>query len=406
MNTQSVEHSAVAVESPLLRSASEQKNVKGYRPELDAVRFCAFLLVFFSHILPRGVDQWDIALCARLKPFQLHLLTAVGDSCGMGLCLFFALSAYLITTLLLQEREIAGQISIPRFYIRRVLRIWPLYLFGLAIGLTLSIIHHASNYVGFVWFLFFAGNIYDLIFHGLANPMDILWSISVEEQFYLVWPMAMRWLSKRVLIAAALLFVIAANITLFVLGNRHVETDLSVWQNTFVQFEMFAVGILLALWKRTFNCNALLGTVLITAAPLLWYLACFAFHAKQMPSEGHAVSGPTLMGGYALIALGCGCILSGFCFLGPSRMPRWAVDLGRISYGLYVFHTLALVATQHAIWLLVGRTGLRAYLITFFLEIPITLAITIAAAKLSYRFLEKPFLRLKTRFETVHSRPI
>jgi peptidoglycan/LPS O-acetylase OafA/YrhL len=412
VNTPSVEQgafssAAVAVESPALSSAAERRNIKGYRPELDVVRFCAFLLVFFSHILPRGVDQWNRALCARLNPFQLHMLTAVGDSCGMGLCLFFALSAYLITMLLLREREIAGRISIPRFYVRRILRIWPLYFFGLSIGFAgLILSHQAADCRGLVWFLFFAGNIYGLFFHAISSPMEVLWSISVEEQFYLIWPLAMRWLSKRGLVAVAMLFLVVANITLFVLGNRHADTDVAVWQNTFVQFEMFAVGILLALWRRKFNCNVVLGTVLITATPLLWYLACFAFHAKQSPSQGHAVSGPILMCGYALIALGCGCVLSGFSMLDPSRMPEWAVNLGRISFGLYVYHLLALHLAEHAIWHWVGRTGLRAYLITFFLQIPISLTITIVAARLSYRFLEKPFLQLKVRFETVHSRPI
>lgn len=325
----------------------------------------------------------------------------------MGLCLFFALSAYLITMLLLQEREIAGQISIPRFYVRRVLRIWPLYFFGISIAFVGMILtHRAADSRALVWFIFFAGNIYGLLYHALASPLEILWSISVEEQFYLVWPLAMRWLSKRGLAAVAVLFLVVANINLFVLGNHHANTDVTVWQNTFVQFEMFAVGILLALWKRKFKCNALLGTLLVIATPLLWYVACFVFHAKQAPSQGHAVSGPILMSGYALVALGCGSILTGFCMLGPSRMPKWAVDLGRISYGLYVFHILAVVLAEHAIWHWVGRTGLRAYLITFFLEIPIGLAITIIAAKLSYRFLEKPFLKLKTRFEIVHSRPI
>src|ERR1019366_4208803 len=95
--------------------AREQRPVRGYRPELDVVRFLAFLLVFIHHFFPRN---------GAPAKSSLYLLNSFANACGMGLCLFFALSAYLITELLLKERETTQVISVKNFYTRRALRIW------------------------------------------------------------------------------------------------------------------------------------------------------------------------------------------------------------------------------------------------------------------------------------------
>lgn len=376
--------------------------VRGYRPELDVVRFLAFLLVFFHHILPRGpIHLRTSDLSALTGQTGWHVLVSIANACGMGLCLFFCLSAYLITDLLLVERQNNGVISVRKFYIRRVLRIWPLYFFGIAVGIGIALaLHRSFEIAGFVWYLLFAGNLYCIAFGYLANPMSPLWTISIEEQFYLIWPWAMRWFSRRGLASCALFFVVVANITLFVLGQRHVNTDLAVWSNTLVQFEMFAAGILLALaGKRLVPGGAGAGLILALCGPVLWFVACFSFHAKQRAMDGMAVSGPALIAGYALIALGCAAVLQGFCMIGPSHMPQWATNLGRISYGLYVFHFLAIrIASK-----LFERFRVP-YSEGF--SFPLALLLTILAAKLSYRWLESPFLRLKRRFEIVHSRPI
>jgi peptidoglycan/LPS O-acetylase OafA/YrhL len=101
---------------------------RGYRPELDVVRFLAFLLVFIHHNLLRDPGAATIyqAFSSPSHGFRRYLVASFAISCGMGLCLFFALSAYLITDLLLVEHELKGVVSVKRFYLRRVLRIWPL----------------------------------------------------------------------------------------------------------------------------------------------------------------------------------------------------------------------------------------------------------------------------------------
>jgi peptidoglycan/LPS O-acetylase OafA/YrhL len=245
----------------------------------------------------------------------------------------------------------------------------------------------------------FAGNIFCGRFGWSPNPLTPLWSISIEEQFYLIWPWAMRWLSRRGLFFCALIFILTANITLFALGQRHASTDTTVWTNTFIQFQMFAAGILLALAPKRFsNAANSVGFLLVLAGPALWFIACYVFHAKQL-SGGGAVSGLSLVIGFALIALGCAAFLHGFCILGPSRMPKWAIGLGKISYGLYVYHLTAIRLSATLLFVLHFSHPLE-------LAGPPAFVLTILIAKLSYTKLEAPFLRLKRRFETVHSRPI
>ena len=319
----------------------------------------------------------------------------------MGLCLFFCLSAYLITEILLQERQTAGVVSVRRFYIRRILRIWPLYLFGIFIGIAwAALILGRQQIIGFVWYLLFAGNIYCAAYGWSINPMTPLWSISVEEQFYLIWPWAMRRFSRRGLLLCALFFIVVANITLFNLGQHHANTGWEVWCNTLVQFEMFATGILLALARKRFQHSSVLaGVILAISGPVMWFLSFYLLHAMQTPSTGTASSGISLVIHYAMIALGCAAVLHGFCMIGPSYMPRWATGLGKISYGLYVYHLLML---QISLVFFISLHIPHASLFSVFLG----LALTILAAKLSYSRLESPFLRLKRRFEIVHSRPI
>jgi peptidoglycan/LPS O-acetylase OafA/YrhL len=375
--------------------------VTGYRPELDALRLLAFLLVFFHHSVLEiltfntnghfhdsvGEDVWKI-------------LIGIFSACGMGLCLFFCLSAYLITELLLREGKRFKTISVRDFYIRRTLRIWPLYVFGLLLGICWGLTDHASSqWPRLTWYLLFAGNIYCARFGWSGNPMTPLWSISIEEQFYLIWPWVMHFVSRRGIFLCALFFIVLANITLYILGQRHASADTTVWANTFVQFQMFAVGILLALAPtRTVRGGAAAGILLVAIGPVLWFVACYVFHAKKS-AGGLSESGSSLVIGYALMAIGCAAILQGFCNLGPAYMPRWAVSLGKISYGLYVYHLSALRLSRTILQFLHFRRPLE-------LSVPCGLMLTILIAKLSYSGLESPFLRLKRRFEIIHTRPI
>ncbi len=379
-------------------------SLRGYQPELDGVRFLAFFLVFLHHALPGGHFG---SPAAALGPLGLYwpkwrLVWIVKASCFSGLCLFFALSAYLITGLLLAERSTTGAISIRKFYIRRILRIWPLYLLGIVIGVVAAVFkHQAASALGFVWFFLLVGNIYCGVYGWIPNPMMVLWSISLEEQFYLFWPLTMRAISRGKMALVATVMIVAANVQLWYFGSHHANIDRVVATNTFVQFEMFAVGILLAVVRKPeMKRRPLAGACLILLSPFLWTSACWVFGALGSGTGiDYARSGPSLMAGYAAIALGCASMLYGATLVGPRFVPRWMAGLGKISYGLYVYHLLILVMVSAAL----KRLHVPHW--HLFL-LPLALLIIIPMAQLSYKYFESPFLRLKHRFEVVESRPV
>ncbi len=205
------------------------------------------MAVFGHHVLPRtGAHN--------------VLLKTAADSMGFGLCLFFVLSAYLITLLLVRERERTGSIHLVPFYKRRILRIWPLYLLGISIGVARALIHGVfmEQKTWFIAALLLSGN---LIYPG-AILMSHLWSISIEEQFYLFFPSACRNFGRRGMVLFAILLIVLANGSLIHFGHVHADLDVRVWFSSFVQFEMFAAGILLALvdehlprWSRTVSAS-------------------------------------------------------------------------------------------------------------------------------------------------------
>ena len=374
--------------------------IRGYRPELDAVRFLAFFLVFILHILtPTSVLYRNLS--PRAEASYGHEWSIVITTVSLGLCLFFTLSAYLITDLLLEEKRRRAVVSVSRFYVRRVLRIWPLYLLGIGIGIGIAAAQRRWTDVhGFVWYLFCAGNVYCGLFGWPESPMAPLWSISVEEQFYLVWPWAMRTFTKRGLIGCAMAFVIAANTALMILSPRHPVSDYTIWVNSFVQFEMFAAGILLVILKKNpERANPIAGAGLVAAGLAVWIATITVFEFERPPAGGNAESRAILMLGFAAIATGSAVILHGFRVIGSAAIPRAVAYLGKISFGLYVFHVLTIDFARVILLPLHGVTYLFSTALVAFV-------VAVAVSVISYAYLESPFLRLKRKFEYLHSRPI
>ena len=206
------------------RSEANQERIRFYQPELDGLRFYAFLGVFVFHALPV-----DTPFFSGLHLPLPWLWKAVIQSGAAGVDLFFALSAYLITSLLLRERLVTGGISLRLFYIRRILRIWPLYFLVLALGASVA---HASR-LSHLWYYtqslpwyYIAGYITFLsnwIYAAFGGPQSIcapLWTVSIEEQFYLVWPALAKTLRPRgMFIAAVGALLLTTVIQLLVLSS-------------------------------------------------------------------------------------------------------------------------------------------------------------------------------------------
>ena len=369
-----------------------RKDGSVYRPQLDVLRFFAFFSVFLHHTL--NVRSSGGLMHNRMLSAVIPFVALM---CGLGLPLFFFLSSFLITALLQAERQKTGSIHLPSFYVRRGLRIWPLYFVFISAVFVLGYFWKevAIEPARLAALFLIAGNWYCLSVSMGTAATSQLWSISVEEQFYLIWPALLRALtaSGQKIVCWA---VLAIALLVAALQTAHNPYLLRVWLNSFVEMAFFAGGGLLALHigLRPQTPRPLLGSGVIAAGVLLCALAI----AVAPLSLGVGTAGPLRTPlAYALVTAGCGCFIWGALALPEHRMPRPLIYLGRISYGLYVFHAIVIVSCEHWIGRHVHIPGVLLL---------VELAITILIAAASYRFLERPFLKLKSRFEFVKTRAV
>jgi peptidoglycan/LPS O-acetylase OafA/YrhL len=358
-------------------------------PELDVVRFIAFFLVFLYHVFQHGPESYERYFGHTASRFFAGLANAF----GLGLCLFFFLSAYLISELLLREQTISGTISIKRFYQRRALRIWPLYFFGVAIGMAIAIAQRSIDDIRhFLAFTVFAGNWSLMGRDWSENPMTVLWSISIEEQFYIVWPLVIKFAGSAGTWFVAVLISLASVSETTRLANAGADLSVMVWYNTLVQFLMFTAGTFYALYLRGRLPSLSTASRLTIAAlgAMAWLVAAIVCRSK---GNGPAQPGALVPIGYVLTAVGCVLIVTSILGI-KARMPRALVYLGRISFGLYVYHALAL----YLVGLATSKLGLHAATLK---TSPIAFALTVAMAAVSYRYFEVPFLKMKNRLATV-----
>ena len=372
-------------------------------PQLDTMRFFAFLSVFFFHTLPLG----DVERHSGLIKFLALSWMVVRSTGANGVGLFFVLSAYLITEILRRERNFTGSIDLRLFYTRRALRIWPLYFLAVGLGLLWQYADAAFRLSGrdLLTFVFFVKN-WDIMLHGWNwNPVYILWTVSAEEQFYLIWPLAQKLLNGRwmlyLCIAAVFLIPALSFLPHTILANASIAS-------LYFDFIFFPIGGILALVLNGRHETRSTSYCLVMAAAglSLWLAGGLLNFPEVIANQSLSL---WLIGN---IIIATGTVLIFLAFLGSPK--RWSIKplvyLGRISYGLYVYHIMA----YDAVRMLVEHFGLPGItypgrhssmdlLFGLSIQLPLALAITIAVSALSYQYFERPFLKLKQRFAIVPS---
>jgi peptidoglycan/LPS O-acetylase OafA/YrhL len=374
--------------------ANSKKSLPGtYFENLDGLRFFCFLSVFFFHSF--HTENPDI----KNSPlYHFFKVTLFGNG-FLGVNFFFVLSGFLITYLLIKEKRASHQIQIGRFWMRRILRIWPLYFACVFYGFI--IFPYTKIYAGAVpnetanhwYYISFISN-FDYIHKGLPDSpgLGVLWSVAIEEQFYLAWPVILSffplkkfWIPLLSILSFSLVFramndvpVLHEMHTLSCIGDMALG-GLGAW--LILETPSFKNKIAnLPRWSILFIYLAFALVFLFRDEFLLsWYwLRVF---------ERLIISMIML-----LIILEQCFAANSFYKMGKFRI---ATRLGIVTYGLYCLHFIVISLTVG----LTKKMGLNAHVWqVVFLETFISLVITIGISLLSYRFFEAPFLRLKEKF--------
>lgn len=376
---------------------------RAYFPSLDSVRTVACCFPLFNHLF-WPVLHPRISRLAWLQGSPMDLLAFVFGNGTFGVRLFFVLSGFLITYLMLREREAVGRFSFGQFFIRRMLRIWPPYYAVVLYSFTMLPL--AQRLVGTpqvfserVWMsVLFLSN-FDLI--RLSNTPGVLpnehlsltWSVSVEEQFYVLWPLLLLAGGPRGLLVGGVVCWFAA------LGGQITLTqNWALWScHTLPCFLFLASGGLLAWvyfhWPRALEQR--LGHLRYR-----WVVASYGLGFYLLLQVGlQALQSAAWMPIF-------GVATAGFCCwvlatqIAHERHPwsgariRWLARLGKYTYGLYLYHRIA----QWWVWQAARQLGLPGLFAVKLLLVALSFVGAFALAYLSLHFYERFFLKQRARF--------
>jgi peptidoglycan/LPS O-acetylase OafA/YrhL len=381
------------------------------------MRFIAFALVYLFHGGVSFLSGWVRAGTTGIHTALPSLKSLLPADAGArlqangwaGVQLFFFLSGFLIAMLLLREEERYGRIDLRAFWVRRILRIWPLYYLTLA--LTFFVLPGIEGAYGshaygeflrkhLAAFLAFLGN-WSMGFRGPVpyDSVSILWSVCVEEQFYIACPVLLAFVPTRWRLTAVVPLMGAAVGGRAVLAWRGVNPVLFQY-SSLTQLDTLLAGVAMALvfvrWPPGERADRWMGG-------LQWPLLAFAMWVFLKPDLAHgSVARQTW--DFCLLWAACAGLVAivvvhrGWLrgLLSYSRL----VWLGKISYGLYMFHEIAFWIMERASRFLGWFPNKEA------LETVATFGVTVALAAVSYHFFERPFLRLKKAWTRVLSRPM
>ncbi len=356
---------------------------------LNGIRAIAALSVVFSHatisLNTFGLDSYLFGTYPDGNPITTLLA-------GFGVSIFFSLSGFLITYLLLEEKR-ESHINIKNFYLRRILRIWPLYYLYLIICLiTLLLFNIPFESSTILFYILLSANVPFII--GRAIPfLSHFWSLGVEEQFYSFWP----WIVKKSDSVLTITFIITLILILLkclfkILALRYNEMNFLYDILHVTRFHCMLIGAMgaILLFRQNRHFITLMDNFFTqTIAWLIIILvAVNRFHLISfLDNEFIAV-------------------VTVFLIVGQLRLKYRIVNLdipvfnflGRISYGIYVFHPLVIFYLSQLIFM-DEKMGSGAYGVVYFL----IFFLTILVAHVSFEFFEKRFLHLKERYSTIKS---
>lgn len=365
---------------------------KIYFPNLDGLRFFSFFIVFMTHAL--STDNLAIMQLGWYKHIKLRIFSN-GE---LGVSFFFVLSGFLISYLLLKEKELTNKINVGAFYIRRILRIWPLYYFVLLFGFFVfpvlkaqfgQVPHETSDPLLCFTFL----NNFDRIYNGDsdASIITILWSVAIEEQFYLIWPILFFIVTPKnyKYIFIAVMFISTLFRTLYISKTKIDFHTLGVISDMAIG----GLGAYLVLNNpRFFSAikklpkNGIFILYVAVISLIIFKQEIFATATMQVLKR------LLIAGIFIMVILEQNFAENSLFKVGNWKTVTW---LGKYTYGLYCLHGIAVLAT---ITILKKFSLLNSGWQIWVLQLPIALLLSILISWLSYTYFEGWFLKLKSKF--------
>jgi peptidoglycan/LPS O-acetylase OafA/YrhL len=355
-----------------------------YIKQLDSIRAIAVLLVMISHWVPLSF----------LGRFQLG---------GWGVDIFFVLSGFLITWILLENRQKADNEDIGKgtviknFYIRRTLRIFPIYYIVVLLLLLFSQYTSTDIRTSFPYYLTYTSNFY---MFGLGKWEGIgilshLWSLAVEEQFYLFWPTLMLFIPRKYLLHVIYIFIGVGLLSQFLLRNHPMGPIM-----TPACFQAFGLGALLA-WHMVYHQEGLERFYkfisILAVVALIFFIGGLVKPDLGIFKMFRAIS--SVIGLFLIMHIvyrgRAGKLKFGFVW-----NNRFLIFMGKISYGIYLYHNIIPHFTSKALDKLGISVGtVLPYKLGYLLMIGVNFVILITISWLSWIIIEKPILALKKHFE-------
>jgi peptidoglycan/LPS O-acetylase OafA/YrhL len=361
--------------------AKSSEGMSGYIPQLDGLRGIAILSVLLFHV------------GSKLPALHLERATWYGWA---GVDLFFVISGFLITTILLESA--GSERYFRNFYVRRVLRIWPLYfallifVFALLPWIVPALRERifAQCHPWQSYFLF----LQNFFVHEFGiGPVGVTWSLAIEEQFYLVWPVVILFLPRKLLLPLLLALAVFSPVAR-VVAQAHGASIATVYTHTIFRLDSISAGALLAVWVKAVRFNSartvrLFG--LLTAAGAVACLVTFWLESDR------AASASLRFTSLAVLFFG---LVGSALLAGPGTLlyrilsAPWLRYTGKICFGLYLLHVTVFdtLSPERLRFLGNGWAGNLGVLIIDFVAV-------FLLASGSWHLLESPILRLKHNFE-------
>lgn len=370
-------------------------------PNLNGVRFIAAMMVVVYH-----VEQLK-AFFGYSSTYRENIYgTNLG---GLGVTLFFVLSGFLITYLLLVEKRECQTISVKDFYIRRILRIWPLYY--LIIVLSFMVIPfffkdimfsnflsqlNVDYYKKLAMYVFFVPNIAFVTTYPVLFASQV-WSVGVEEQFYAVWPLLIKMFNKPLIIMIAIIFIFLVinfilNVIVFKTGGR--TSSFFIYRDFFLatRIDCMAMGGIFSI--LALNKNKLYKIITNKIFQIIVYFITIVLIYFEVSFKGFGHLPYAVFFGIIIInlSLNDGTVL---------RLNNYFFEYGgKISYGIYMYHVLGIVLSFLSYKKMNIQPGfIGENLILYGSSIVLTLLIS----SISYQFYEKYFILKKIKFSSIVS---